>query len=79
MIKNSTLWIRVELLRGFGARVQVDKKGAEVSWGDKTITGTEVGVKWRDYGWWVPLRRTASALGWQVEWRPGVREVVLRP
>jgi len=77
VIEKGTLWVRAELLRGFGARVQMEKKGMEIRAGDKTIAGKTIGAKFRDYGWWVPLRRAASALGWQVDWLPLSQEAVV--
>ncbi len=76
-IEKGSTWVRVELLRGLGARVKTDRKGAQVRAGDKTLTAAQVGAKWRDYGWWVPLRPAAEALGWQVAWQAATKDVVV--
>jgi hypothetical protein len=77
VIQNNNLWIRVELLRGLGARVQIDPKGVEIRAGERTLSGKALGAKLRDYGWWVPLRATARALGWRVDWVSAKREAVV--
>jgi hypothetical protein len=77
LLDKGSLWIRVELLRGLGARVQIDPKGVEIRAGERTLTGKALGAKLRDYGWWVPLRATARALGWRVDWVSAKREAVV--
>ncbi|HEU4754134.1 MAG TPA: hypothetical protein VFU47_13575, partial [Armatimonadota bacterium] len=63
--------------RGFGARVETDQSGARIAGRDRTMDAAEVGAEYRDYGWWVPLRRTAEALGWRAHWSPRAREAVV--
>jgi hypothetical protein len=75
---DGALWVRAELLRGLGARVEASPKQVEVRSGDRRVKGGEVGARWKDWGWWVPLRATAAKLGWRVEWMPAQRQAVLR-
>jgi len=44
----------------------------------KVVPGASVGATFRNYGWWVPLRRTALALSWQVEWLPLTQEAIVQ-
>lgn len=72
------LWLRAEHLRAAeGLHVDADRNHLSVRIGDRTISGEELGAKWRDYGWWVPLRRAAKALGWRVAWNNAKKEAVI--
>jgi hypothetical protein len=83
------LWVRVEVLRRFEAKVDV-KPSVKVRVGNRTFTGEALGAKQRDYGWWarvrkppgvkgwwIPLRRAVERLGWRVEWFPLKQEAVV--
>jgi len=83
------LWVRVEVLRKFEAKVDV-KPSVKVRVGNRTFTGEALGAKQRDYGWWarvrkppgvkgwwIPLRRAVETLGWRVEWFPIRQEAVV--
>jgi hypothetical protein len=76
-VKSGVLWVRVEALRGLGATVQAGDRGVEIRCGARRLSGVEAGAERRDSGWWVPLRRSAQALGWRVEWRQKSREAVV--
>jgi len=72
------LWVRAEHLRAVeGVRVDVDRKAVSVRLGDRVISGTELGARYRDYGWWVPLRQAARVLGWRVEWLNAKKEAAI--
>lgn len=77
VVKAGVLWVRVEALRGLGATVQADVRGVEIRCGERRLSGATVGAERRELGWWVPLRRSAQALGWRVEWRHRTREAVV--
>ncbi|NLH99958.1 MAG: hypothetical protein GX446_10775, partial [Chthonomonadales bacterium] len=73
------LWLRAEHLRAVdGVEVDVTREGVTVHHSGRTIGGTDLGARWRDYGWWVPLRQVAKALGWRVDWNNAKKEAVIR-
>ncbi|NLH99962.1 MAG: hypothetical protein GX446_10795 [Chthonomonadales bacterium] len=73
------LWLRAEHLRAVdGVEVDVTREGVTVHHSGRTIGGTDLGARWRDYGWWVPLRKVAKALGWRVDWNNAKKEAVIR-
>jgi hypothetical protein len=77
VLKAGRLWIRAELLRGLGARVEADPKSVVIQVGNRRLAGKEVGARWQDYGWWVPLGKVAQKLGWQVSWHPRTQDAVV--
>ncbi|NLH99960.1 MAG: hypothetical protein GX446_10785 [Chthonomonadales bacterium] len=77
-LRGGSLWLRAEHLRAVdGVQVDVTRKGVTVHHSGRTIGGTDLGARWRDYGWWVPLRQVAKALGWRVDWIHDKKEAVL--
>ncbi len=84
------LWVRVEVLRKFEAKVDLKPSEVKVKVGDHVFTGEALGAKQRDYGWWakprkptgvkgwwIPLHRAVETLGWRVEWFPIKQEAVV--
>lgn len=77
-LENGQVWVRAELLRGFRAWVTASPDHLVIRDQKRSVNETTAGAKWRDGGWWVPLRATAAELGWPVYWAAGKREVVVR-
>ena len=78
VVAGSTLWARAEHLRAVeGVRVDVDRQGVAVRYGEIVLKGNDLGARWRDYGWWVPLRQAARVLGWRVDWNNAKKEAVI--
>ena len=78
-VRDGTLLVRAEHLRAVeGVRVDVTKEAVTIVAGERIIPGSELGARWRDYGWWVPLRRAAKALGWRVDWNNATKEAVVQ-
>ena len=75
--REGRLWVRVERLRAFGARARTRREGFTLSHQERRADEESLGAEWREYGWWVPLRRAAEALGWRVNWVPSTRSVVI--
>jgi len=78
-VVNATgLWLRAEHLRAVeGVRVDVSGETVSVRLGDRVVSGTDLGARYRDYGWWVPLRQAARVLGWRVEWLNAKKEAAI--
>lgn len=78
VLRRGELRIRAEHLRAVdGVGVDVDRTGVTVRAGDRVVNGKELGARYEDYGWWVPLRRAATVLGWRVEWNSAKKEAVV--
>jgi hypothetical protein len=71
------LWVRAEILRAFNAEVDIARKDISLRSTGGSVTGKLLGAEYRDFGWWVPLRRTAESLGWGVHWNRQALEVVV--
>ncbi len=62
------LWVRAEALNTFGAYVFPLRDRLRVWCAERRCGERELGAAFRENCWWVPLRRAAAALGWQVHW-----------
>ena len=76
ILHDGRLWVRAEMLRAFGAKVESSRQRLAFTVGVRHIGSDEVGAEWRN-GWWVPLRRSANSFGWQVHWLALSREAVI--
>ncbi len=78
VVRDGTLLLRAEHLRAVdGLQVAVTKDAVTVVSPDRTISGRDLGATWRDYGWWVPLRKVAGLMGWRVDWNNEKKEAVV--
>lgn len=78
VVDSSGLWVRAEHLRAVeGVRVEVGRQGVSVGCGKLVLSEKVLGARYRDYGWWVPLRHAAKLLGWRTEWLPAKQEAVV--
>ncbi|MCC6731304.1 MAG: hypothetical protein IT208_18420, partial [Chthonomonadales bacterium] len=78
-IEGGRAWCRMAAFHVFGAEVRVEAGEARVRAGGREARGAQVGARRLAGGWWLPLRRTARALGWQVDWLPATKEALLTP
>jgi hypothetical protein len=78
VVDATGIWLRVEHLRAVeGVRVDVHRQRVTIRRGDRVFDGKELGARYRDYGWWAPLRQAARLLGWRVEWLHAKKEAVI--
>lgn len=77
VIRDGRVWLRAELLRLFEARPYTTGKGLLLRAEDRRLLGAECNARYRDHGWWVPLRKVGEAFGWKVAWSPKGRTAVV--
>ncbi|MCC6727712.1 MAG: hypothetical protein IT208_00060 [Chthonomonadales bacterium] len=78
-IEGGRAWCRMAAFHVFGAEARVEDGEVRVRARGHEVLGAQVGARRLAGGWWLPLRRTARALGWQVDWLPATKEAPLMP
>lgn len=75
--RDGALWARAELLRGLGALVSITPEHLLVRAGGIRSDEKSLGAERRSDGWWVPLRKGCTALGWETRWDAREQQVVV--
>ncbi|MBM3494049.1 MAG: hypothetical protein FJX72_06980 [Armatimonadetes bacterium] len=78
VLDGDGLWVRAEHLRAVEKiRVDVARDRLAVHAGGKMLDKAALSARYRDYGWWVPLRHVAKTVGWRVDWNNAKKEAVI--